>query len=110
VIPQDQLAFPEEEMPVRLSKRGARRFLAMLENPPRPNARRAEQPNASKTLWLIGSLSAGGRGTSVPSLRAARRPWIRSFARSSRNMGSGAWVEHLLQPNRVRLALAAITR
>jgi hypothetical protein len=38
VIPEDELRFPEEEMPVVLSERDARRFLEVLEHPPKPNA------------------------------------------------------------------------
>jgi hypothetical protein len=38
VIPEDELRFPEEEMPVPLSAADARRFLEALENPPRPTA------------------------------------------------------------------------
>jgi hypothetical protein len=38
VIPTDELQFPEEAMPVPLSKRAARQLLKDLENPPRPNA------------------------------------------------------------------------
>lgn len=38
VIPADDLQFPEEAMPVRLSKRDARKFLEVLQNPPPPNA------------------------------------------------------------------------
>ncbi len=38
VIPEDDLRFPEEEMPIVLSERDARSFLEALENPPKPNA------------------------------------------------------------------------
>lgn len=38
VIPTDDLVFSEEKMPVELSKRDARRFLAALKQPPQPNA------------------------------------------------------------------------
>ena len=38
VIPTDELHFTEEEMPVVLSERDAKRFLEMVENPPPPNA------------------------------------------------------------------------
>lgn len=38
VIPEDELRFPEEDMPLVLSERDARRFLEVLEGPPRPNA------------------------------------------------------------------------
>jgi hypothetical protein len=38
VIPEDELRFPEEDMPVVLSERDARRFLESLEDPPKPNA------------------------------------------------------------------------
>jgi hypothetical protein len=38
VIPEDDLRFPEEEMPIELSRRDAEKFLAGLENPPKPNA------------------------------------------------------------------------
>ncbi len=43
VIAADELRLTEEEMPVPLSDRDARRVLKSLENPPRPNtaARRA---------------------------------------------------------------------
>jgi hypothetical protein len=43
VIPEDELHFPEEELPLILSERDARQFLGSLENPPKPNtaARRA---------------------------------------------------------------------
>ena len=37
-IPADELRFPEEDMPVPLSKRAARQLLKDLEKPPRPNA------------------------------------------------------------------------
>jgi hypothetical protein len=38
VIPEDELRFPEQDMPVILSERDARRFLGSLEEPPKPNA------------------------------------------------------------------------
>ena len=38
VIPEDELRFPEEDMPLVLSERDARRFLESLEHPPKPNA------------------------------------------------------------------------
>ena len=38
VIAEDDLHFPEEDMPVELSERDAKKFLEMLENPPKPNA------------------------------------------------------------------------
>lgn len=38
VVPADDLRFPEEEMPVTLSQRDARRLLKALESPPPPNA------------------------------------------------------------------------
>jgi hypothetical protein len=39
VIPADELRFfPEEAMPIRLSKDDAQRVLKALENPPAPNA------------------------------------------------------------------------
>jgi len=39
VIPEDELRFSEEDMPVSLSKRDAQRFLRVLESPsPKPNA------------------------------------------------------------------------
>jgi hypothetical protein len=38
VIPADEVHFPEEDMPTRLSKRDAGRFLEALRDPPRPNA------------------------------------------------------------------------
>ena len=38
VIPADDLCFPEEEMPVRLSERDARKVVQAIEKPPRPNA------------------------------------------------------------------------
>jgi hypothetical protein len=38
VIPEDELRFPKEDMPVVLSERDARGFLDALENAPRPNA------------------------------------------------------------------------
>ncbi len=38
VIPEAELRFPEEDMPLVLSERDARGFLDALENPPRPNA------------------------------------------------------------------------
>jgi hypothetical protein len=43
VIPEDELRFPEEDMPVPLSERDARRLLDVLGAPPRPSqaARRA---------------------------------------------------------------------
>ena len=38
VIPADEARFSEEEMPLTLSERDARRLVEILENPPRPNA------------------------------------------------------------------------
>jgi hypothetical protein len=38
VIPEDELRFPEDEMPIELSERDAKKVLEMLENPPKPNA------------------------------------------------------------------------
>lgn len=38
VIPEDELRFPEDEMPIKLSERDARKVLEMIENPPKPNA------------------------------------------------------------------------
>ena len=38
VIPEDELRFPEEDMPLVLSERDARRFVESLDNPPQPNA------------------------------------------------------------------------
>lgn len=38
VIPADELCFTEEEMPVLLSERDARKLVKTLEKPPRPNA------------------------------------------------------------------------
>lgn len=38
VSPADELHFTEEEMPLRLSKRDARKMVKALEKPPRPNA------------------------------------------------------------------------
>ena len=38
VIPEDELRFSEEGMPVSLSERDAQRFLRALESPPKPNA------------------------------------------------------------------------
>lgn len=38
VIPTDELCFTEEEMPVPLSERDARKVAKTLEKPPRPNA------------------------------------------------------------------------
>jgi uncharacterized protein (DUF1778 family) len=38
VIAKDELRFPEEDMPLVLSERDARRLLEILENPPPPNA------------------------------------------------------------------------
>jgi hypothetical protein len=38
VIPEDELRFSEEAMPIRLSPRAAAKLLETLENPPRPNA------------------------------------------------------------------------
>ena len=38
VIAKDELHFPEESMPVKLSPRDTKRFLQALENPPKPNA------------------------------------------------------------------------
>jgi hypothetical protein len=37
-IPADQMRFPEEELPVLLSKRAARQVLSALEDPPSRNA------------------------------------------------------------------------
>ena len=38
VIPDDELRFTEEEMPLELSERDARQFLENLRKPPKPNA------------------------------------------------------------------------
>jgi hypothetical protein len=38
VIPEDELRFPEEDMPVQLSERDARKLLEVLEHPPKPTA------------------------------------------------------------------------
>ena len=38
VIPEDELHFSEEEMPVRLSESDAQRLVESLDNPPKPNA------------------------------------------------------------------------
>ena len=38
VIPEDELRFQEEDMPIVLSERDSLKFLELLENPPRPNA------------------------------------------------------------------------
>jgi hypothetical protein len=37
VIPEDELRFTEEAMPVKLSERDAKRLLDLLENPPKPS-------------------------------------------------------------------------
>jgi hypothetical protein len=38
VIPEDELRFSEEEVPVKLSERDAQRVLDALADPPKPNA------------------------------------------------------------------------
>ncbi len=38
VIPEDELRFSEEDMPVSLSERDAQRFLGEIETPSKPNA------------------------------------------------------------------------
>jgi uncharacterized protein (DUF1778 family) len=38
VTAADELRFSEEEMPISLSKRDARRLVGALDRPPRPNA------------------------------------------------------------------------
>ena len=38
VIPEDELRFPEDAMPIVLSERDALKVLDMIENPPKPNA------------------------------------------------------------------------
>jgi hypothetical protein len=38
VIPEDELQFPEEDIPVPLSECDAQRFIQALESPPEPNA------------------------------------------------------------------------
>jgi uncharacterized protein (DUF1778 family) len=38
VIPADEMRFPEEDMPIELSERDAKKFLEALENPPTPTA------------------------------------------------------------------------
>jgi len=38
VIPEDELRFSEEAMPIKLSERDARQFLKSLEDPPKPAA------------------------------------------------------------------------
>jgi hypothetical protein len=37
VIPEDDLHFPEEDGPVKLSRRDAAKFLGTIQNPPKPN-------------------------------------------------------------------------
>jgi hypothetical protein len=43
VIPEDELVFPEEQMPIELTERAAHQFVETLKNPPKPKpaARRA---------------------------------------------------------------------
>jgi uncharacterized protein (DUF1778 family) len=38
VIAEDDLDFPEDKTPIVLSERDAKKFLEMIENPPKPNA------------------------------------------------------------------------
>ena len=38
VIPEDDLRFPEEEMPIQLTEREGKMVLEMIDNPPKPNA------------------------------------------------------------------------
>ncbi|MBI3409575.1 MAG: DUF1778 domain-containing protein [Planctomycetes bacterium] len=38
VIPQDELHFPEEDVPWKLTRRDAAKVLAAIDNPPRANA------------------------------------------------------------------------
>ncbi|HKI34086.1 MAG TPA: DUF1778 domain-containing protein [Gemmataceae bacterium] len=38
ITPEDEQRFPEEDMPMQLSERDAKKLLEMLENPPKPNA------------------------------------------------------------------------
>jgi Protein of unknown function (DUF1778) len=38
VIPEDEMRFPEDEMPINLSERDALMVLEMIKNPPKPNA------------------------------------------------------------------------
>jgi hypothetical protein len=37
VIPEDELRFPEDEMPIVLTEREGQQILDMIENPPKPN-------------------------------------------------------------------------
>lgn len=48
VIPEDELRFSEEDMPVSLSQRDAERFLRALEAPPKPNAAARRAANRFK--------------------------------------------------------------
>lgn len=38
VIPEDEVILPEDRMPIVLSERDAKKVLAMIDNPPKPNA------------------------------------------------------------------------
>jgi hypothetical protein len=38
VIPEEDLQFPEDEVPIVLTEREGRQILEMIENPPKPNA------------------------------------------------------------------------
>jgi hypothetical protein len=38
VIPEDELRFPEDEMPIQLTEREGKMVLDMMENPPKPNS------------------------------------------------------------------------
>jgi uncharacterized protein (DUF1778 family) len=38
VIPEDELRFPEDDMPIKLTERETLMVLDMMENPPKPNA------------------------------------------------------------------------
>lgn len=38
VIPEDELRFPEDAMPIQLTEREGKLVLDMIENPPKPNA------------------------------------------------------------------------
>jgi uncharacterized protein (DUF1778 family) len=38
VIAEDDLRMPEDDMPIKLTEREAKKVLDMIENPPKPNA------------------------------------------------------------------------
>jgi hypothetical protein len=61
VIPEDELQFSEERMPVPLSERDAQRFVQALESPPNPMPRPGglrKGPTRTMAEWVIQRLTS----------------------------------------------------